>query len=72
MKDYADAEIVLMGSSLKLCFVAEGKADLYPRLGLTYGWDTTASQPVFEAAGDQVLALPEMNRSLVIKAQTRY
>ena len=60
IKDYADAEIVSMGSSLKLCLIAEGKADLYPRLGLTSEWDTAASQAVVEAAGGQVLALPEM------------
>ena len=61
MEDYAEAEIVSMGSSLKLCLVAEGKADLYPRLGLTSEWDTAASQAVVEAAGGQVLAFPEMN-----------
>ena len=61
MEDYGDAEIVSMGSSLKLCLVAEGKADLYPRLGLTSEWDTAASQAVVEAAGGQVLAFPEMN-----------
>ena len=60
MKDYQDVEIVSMGSSLKLCLVAEGKADLYPRLGLTSEWDTAASQAVVEAAGGQVLAFPEM------------
>ena len=60
MKDYEDAEIISMGSSLKLCLVAEGKADLYPRLGLTSEWDTAASQAVVEAAGGQVLAFPEM------------
>jgi len=60
MEDYADAEIVSMGSSLKLCLIAEGKADLYPRLGLTCEWDTAASQAVVEAAGGQVLAFPEM------------
>ena len=47
-----------MGSSLKFCLVAEGKADLYPRLGLTSEWDTAASQAVVEAAGGQVLAFP--------------
>ena len=62
MENYADAEIVLMGSSLKLCLVAEGKADLYPRLGLTSEWDTAASQAVVEAAGGQVLAFPEMKQ----------
>ena len=60
MEDYSDAEIVSMGSSLKLCLVAEGKADLYPRLGPTSEWDTAASQAVVEAAGGQVLAFPEM------------
>jgi 3'(2'), 5'-bisphosphate nucleotidase len=47
-------EIVSMGSSLKLCLVAEGAADVYPRLGPTSEWDTAAAQAVVEAAGGQV------------------
>lgn len=47
-------EIVSMGSSLKLCLVAEGKADIYPRLGPTSEWDTAAAQAVVEAAGGMV------------------
>lgn len=43
-----------MGSSLKLCLVAEGVADLYPRLAPTSEWDTAAAQAVVEAAGGQV------------------
>lgn len=43
-----------MGSSLKFCVIAEGKADLYPRLGLTSEWDTAAAQCVVEQAGGQV------------------
>ncbi len=50
-------EMVSMGSSLKLCLVAEGAADLYPRLGPTSEWDTAAAQAVVEAAGGQVLDL---------------
>ena len=46
--------MVSMGSSLKLCLVAEGKADIYPRLGPTSEWDTAAAQAVVEAAGGQV------------------
>ena len=46
-----------MGSSLKFCLVAEGAADLYPRLGPTSEWDTAAAQAVVEAAGGQVLGL---------------
>ncbi len=47
-------EIVSMGSSLKLCLVAEGRADVYPRLGPTSEWDTAAAQAVVEAAGGRV------------------
>jgi 3'(2'), 5'-bisphosphate nucleotidase len=43
-----------MGSSLKLCLVAEGKADVYPRLGPTCLWDTGAAQAVVEQAGGRV------------------
>ncbi|MFT5258457.1 MAG: 3'(2'), 5'-bisphosphate nucleotidase [Saprospiraceae bacterium] len=49
-------ECISMGSSLKLCLVAEGKADYYPRLGLTSEWDTGAAQCVVEAAGGKVVA----------------
>jgi 3'(2'), 5'-bisphosphate nucleotidase len=47
-------EMVSMGSSLKLCLVAEGSADVYPRLGPTSEWDTAAAQAVVEGAGGQV------------------
>ncbi|MDL2193043.1 3'(2'),5'-bisphosphate nucleotidase CysQ [Cobetia sp. LC6] len=53
--DFAACDIVAMGSSLKLCLVAEGAADLYPRLGPTCEWDTGAAHAVVEAAGGQVL-----------------
>ncbi|SDO29361.1 3'(2'),5'-bisphosphate nucleotidase CysQ [Vreelandella arcis] len=48
-------ERVTMGSSIKLCLVAEGKADLYPRLAPTSEWDTAAAQAVVTAAGGEVL-----------------
>ncbi|MGB5211281.1 MAG: 3'(2'),5'-bisphosphate nucleotidase CysQ [Gammaproteobacteria bacterium] len=48
-------EMVPMGSSLKLCLVATGEADVYPRLGLTCEWDTAAAQAVVEAAGGKVV-----------------
>ena len=48
-------ELVPMGSSLKFCLVAEGKADVYPRLGPTSEWDTAAAQAVVEAAGGHVV-----------------
>ncbi len=44
-----------MGSSLKLCLVAEGKADLYPRLAPTSEWDTAAAHAIVAAAGGTVV-----------------
>ena len=46
-----------LGSSLKICMVAEGAADIYPRLGLTSEWDTAAAHCVAESAGGRVLQL---------------
>lgn len=50
-------EMLSMGSSLKFCMVAEGSADLYPRLGLTSLWDTAAAQCIVEQAGGRVVKL---------------
>lgn len=50
-------ELLAMGSSLKLCSVAEGKAHLYPRFGTTMEWDTAAAQCVVEEAGGTVTDL---------------
>jgi len=44
-----------VGSSLKLCAVAEGRADLYARFGPTMEWDTAAGQAIVEAAGGHVV-----------------
>jgi 3'(2'), 5'-bisphosphate nucleotidase len=50
-------ELVSLGSSLKFCVVAEGAADVYPRLGPTSEWDTAAAQAVLTGAGGSVRAL---------------
>jgi len=52
---HGDVELVSMGSSLKICLVAEGKADVYPRLGPTMEWDTAAAHAIALAAGCEVL-----------------
>ena len=52
---YPRMEIIKMGSSLKLCAVADGQADLYLRLGPTSEWDTGAAQCIVESAGGYVL-----------------
>jgi 3'(2'), 5'-bisphosphate nucleotidase len=55
LQSVGEHEAVSMGSSLKLCLVAEGKADVYPRLGPTMEWDTAAAQCVVEEAGGSVV-----------------
>ncbi len=50
-------EMVGVGSSLKFCLLAEGAADVYPRLGPTSEWDTAAGQCVLEQAGGHVVGL---------------
>ncbi|ADC72907.1 3'(2'),5'-bisphosphate nucleotidase [Thioalkalivibrio sp. K90mix] len=50
-------ELVSLGSSMKLCMVAEGAADIYPRLGPTSEWDTAAAHAVVRAAGGHVTDL---------------
>lgn len=63
LKNYLDstgakvAGILRSGSSLKLCLVAAGKADLYPRLGRTMEWDIAAGHAVLRAAGGRVCTL---------------
>jgi 3'(2'), 5'-bisphosphate nucleotidase len=52
-----DVSAISMGSSLKLCLVAEGSAHLYPRLGPTMEWDTGAAHCVVECAGGSVTDL---------------
>ena len=47
-------ELIQAGSSLKFCRIAEGSADVYPRLAPTCEWDTAAAQAVVEGAGGQV------------------
>lgn len=56
-------ECISMGSSLKLCLVAEGEAHFYPRLGPTMEWDTAAAHAVVSAAGGVVQ--DRGNRNLV-------
>ena len=54
-QEYGDVEFISAGSSLKFCLVAEGKADIYPRLGPTMEWDTAAGQAIAENADAKVL-----------------
>ncbi|MFC2162655.1 3'(2'),5'-bisphosphate nucleotidase CysQ [Candidatus Altiarchaeota archaeon] len=53
-KDYESTRMVASGSSIKMCLVAEGSADVYPRLAPTMEWDTCAAHAVVLASGKDV------------------
>ncbi len=55
LKSLGSHELKPMGSSLKICLVAEGQADVYPRLGPTSEWDTAAAQAILESAGGSMM-----------------
>ena len=54
-KEKGEIEMISKGSSLKLCMVAEGLADCYPRFAPTMEWDTAAGQAICMAAGKNVI-----------------
>lgn len=60
-------DFISSGSSIKLCIVAEGNADVYPRFAPTMEWDTAAGQAICEAAGKQVIDYTTNQRLLYNK-----
>lgn len=60
---FGDVETISIGSSLKMCLVSEGRADIYPRLSKTMEWDTAAGHAIAVAAGFSV-TLPDGESSL--------
>lgn len=53
-RQHSDVELISSGSSIKICLVAEGKADVYPRFAPTMEWDTAAGHAIARAAGMEV------------------
>jgi 3'(2'), 5'-bisphosphate nucleotidase len=54
-KEHGEVEVVSMGSSLKICLVAEGSADVYPRFAPTMEWDTAAGHAIAKGAGKNIM-----------------
>jgi 3'(2'), 5'-bisphosphate nucleotidase len=54
MKALPQAALIQIGSSVKFCWIADGKADLYPRLAPTHDWDIAAGHAILQAAGGSV------------------
>ena len=67
-KQYGQVDFISSGSSLKICLVAEGQADIYPRLGPTMEWDTAAGQAIAVASGAQVVRHDDGNALTYNKA----
>lgn len=61
---HGDVNLISKGSSLKLCMVAEGQADCYPRFAPTMEWDTAAGQAICEHAGFEVIDWSTKERML--------
>ena len=57
-REFGTVDFIPAGSSLKLCLVAEGRADIYPRLAPTMEWDTAAGHAVVECAGARINEYP--------------
>lgn len=63
LAQFKDYELIECSSALKFCCIAQGSADIYPRLGTTHEWDTAAGQCIVEAAGGKVVDLSSQRLS---------
>jgi 3'(2'), 5'-bisphosphate nucleotidase len=57
LSNFDSIQDINIGSSLKFCLLAEGKADLYPRLGPTSEWDTAAGEAILKYSGGYLLTI---------------
>ena len=57
--EFGCVDLVAAGSARKLCLIAEGTADVYPRFAPTMEWDTAAGQALVEAAGGSLVSVPD-------------
>ncbi len=60
LSDFQIAEELAVGSSIKFCFVAEGKADFYPRFGPTMEWDVAAGDCIFRYSGKNTVRVSDL------------
>ena len=66
-KKHGSVELISSGSSIKICLVAEGKADVYPRFAPTMEWDTAAGHAIARAAGWKYIRLERKNLYDIIR-----
>lgn len=60
-RQHKDLEVIKIGSSLKLCLIAEGKVDIYPRFSPSMEWDIAAGHAIIEGAGFRICELNNKN-----------
>ena len=70
-KEKGEVEIVSMGSSLKICLVAEGSADVYPRFAPTMEWDTAAGHAIAKYAGKKLIDYKTKKEMVYNRSQLR-
>lgn len=68
-KEHGDLQMISKGSSLKLCLVAEGAADVYPRFAPTMEWDTAAGQAIAMSAGYSVINAHDQSSVIYNKSE---
>jgi len=68
LENYSNYELMKMGSSIKICLVADGSAHIYPRFGPTMEWDTAAAHAVVKYAGGNIYDLDNMNELIYNKS----
>ena len=68
-KEYDSVEVLAVGSSLKICMVAEGKADSYPRYAPTMEWDTAAGHAIANMAGFKIIEYNSSNEIVYNKEE---
>jgi 3'(2'), 5'-bisphosphate nucleotidase len=67
LKSYENYDLINIGSSIKLLWIAENKADIYPRIGQTFEWDTCAGHAIVKYAGGKVLQYETENELIYNK-----
>jgi len=64
-KKHANVRVITKGSSLKLCMIAEGEADLYPRFAPTSEWDIAAGHAIVKASGGRIYQALAPDKELI-------
>ncbi len=65
-------EKISIGSSLKICYIAEGKADIYPRFAPTMEWDTAAAHAILNFAGGKLVTVDRNQDNFLTNSELRY